>query len=122
VVDDAWSSVDVAVAAMRRGASDFIQKPWDNARLLTIPAYSSGLGQSAAKGSAARSRERYFVTKENQIIRRSPQCSRCFKIIERWELLTRMSNYGENGTGKGVVAQTLTYVQPHIKSRWSRLT
>src|SRR6476659_3560084 len=36
VVMTAWSSVDVAVEAMRRGASDFIQKPWDNARLLTI--------------------------------------------------------------------------------------
>jgi DNA-binding NtrC family response regulator len=32
----AWSSVEVAVEAMRRGARDFIQKPWDNARLLSI--------------------------------------------------------------------------------------
>ena len=30
----AWASVDLAVEAMRRGAADFIQKPWDNARLL----------------------------------------------------------------------------------------
>ena len=36
VVMTAWSSVDLAVEAMRRGARDFIQKPWDNARLLTI--------------------------------------------------------------------------------------
>ena len=36
VVMTAWSSVEVAVEAMRRGARDFIQKPWDNARLLTI--------------------------------------------------------------------------------------
>src|SRR5207237_4246478 len=34
VVMTAWGSVDVAVEAMRRGASDFIQKPWDNSRLL----------------------------------------------------------------------------------------
>ena len=34
VVMTAWSSVDLAVEAMRRGASDFVQKPWDNARLL----------------------------------------------------------------------------------------
>jgi phosphoserine phosphatase RsbU/P len=34
VVMTAWSSVDLAVEAMRRGAVDFIQKPWDNARLL----------------------------------------------------------------------------------------
>ena|ERR1700694_4254161 len=34
VVMTAWSSVDLAVEAMRRGASDFIQKPWENKDLL----------------------------------------------------------------------------------------
>ena len=34
VVMTAWGSVDLAVQAMRRGACDFVQKPWDNARLL----------------------------------------------------------------------------------------
>ena len=34
VVMTAWSSVDLAVEAMRRGASDFIQKPWENQDLL----------------------------------------------------------------------------------------
>jgi len=34
VVMTAWSSVDLAVAAMRRGASDFVQKPWENSELL----------------------------------------------------------------------------------------
>ena len=36
VVMTAWASVELAVEAMRRGARDFVQKPWDNARLLTI--------------------------------------------------------------------------------------
>ena len=36
VVMTAWSSVKVAVEAMRRGARDFIQKPWENERLMTI--------------------------------------------------------------------------------------
>src|SRR5580692_8307296 len=34
VVMTAWSSVDLAVEAMRRGASDFVQKPWENRELL----------------------------------------------------------------------------------------
>jgi sigma-B regulation protein RsbU (phosphoserine phosphatase) len=34
VVMTAWSSVDLAVEAMRRGASDFVQKPWQNSQLL----------------------------------------------------------------------------------------
>ena len=36
VVMTAWGTVDVAVEAMRRGARDFVRKPWDNARLLAI--------------------------------------------------------------------------------------
>src|ERR1700724_1230275 len=36
IVMTAWASVDLAVEAMRRGACDFIQKPWDNTRLLTV--------------------------------------------------------------------------------------
>src|SRR5579872_5120084 len=33
VVMTAWASVDVAVEAMRRGARDFVEKPWDNAQI-----------------------------------------------------------------------------------------
>src|SRR5262245_24602761 len=36
IVMTAWGSVELAVEAMRRGARDFVQKPWENARLLTI--------------------------------------------------------------------------------------
>ncbi|HLK32714.1 MAG TPA: response regulator, partial [Terriglobales bacterium] len=36
IVMTAWGSVDLAVEAMRRGARDFIQKPWENARLLSV--------------------------------------------------------------------------------------
>ena len=36
IVMTAWGNLDLAVEAMRRGARDFIQKPWENERLLTI--------------------------------------------------------------------------------------
>lgn len=36
VVVTAWGSVDLAVEAMRRGAADFVEKPWENARLLSV--------------------------------------------------------------------------------------
>src|ERR1700756_1238035 len=36
IVMTAWSSIDLAVQAIRRGARDFVQKPWDNERLITI--------------------------------------------------------------------------------------
>ena len=36
VVMTAWGSIDNAVEAMRRGARDYVEKPWDNARLVSI--------------------------------------------------------------------------------------
>src|SRR5919107_4469805 len=50
VVMTAWGSVDLAVAALQRGASDFVQKPWDNARLLTILRTQAELGRALRKG------------------------------------------------------------------------
>ena len=46
VVMTAWGSVDVAVEAMRRGARDFVQKPWENARVLSILRTQIELGQA----------------------------------------------------------------------------
>jgi sigma-B regulation protein RsbU (phosphoserine phosphatase) len=36
VVMTAWGTVDIAVEAMRRGVRDFVQKPWENSRLLQV--------------------------------------------------------------------------------------
>src|SRR6266566_6888071 len=46
VVMTAWGSVDLAVEAMRRGAGDFIQKPWDNARLASVLRSQIALGEA----------------------------------------------------------------------------
>src|SRR5262249_46879489 len=46
VVMTAWGSIELAVEAMRRGARDFIQKPWENARLLAILRTQMELGQA----------------------------------------------------------------------------
>src|ERR1051325_8974997 len=61
IVMTAWGSVDVAVEAMRRGARDFVQKPWDNARLMTIISTQVELGQALRKGQR--------LEAENQILR-----------------------------------------------------
>src|SRR5262244_1643398 len=50
VVMTAWGSVELAVEAMRRGARDFVQKPWENSRLLTILRTQIELGQALRKG------------------------------------------------------------------------
>lgn len=57
IVMTAWGSVDLAVEAMRRGARDFIQKPWDNARLVSILKTQIELGRALRRGSAPGGRE-----------------------------------------------------------------
>ena len=67
LVMTAWGTVDLAVEAMRRGARDFVQKPWDNARLLAT------LRTQIALGRALRQGER--LEAENRLLRhegRSP--------------------------------------------------
>ena len=52
VVMTAWGSVDLAVEAMRRGARDFVQKPWDNARLLAIAAHAGRARRARCAGAS----------------------------------------------------------------------
>ena len=109
VVMTAWGSVDVAVEAMRRGASDFIQKPWDNARLITILRTQAELGQALRRGQRLEAENRVLRDEgKPKLIADSPAMQPVLQIIDRVGgseanvLIT-----GENGTGKGVVAQTL---------------
>src|SRR5262245_27062589 len=109
VVMTAWSSVEVAVEAMRRGARDFIEKPWDNARLLSILRTQVALGQALRRGER--------LEAENQALREEPRPSliaRSAAMQPVLELISRVGPSdanvlitGENGTGKGVVAQAL---------------
>ena len=109
VVMTAWGSVDLAVEAIRRGARDFIQKPWDNARLITIVKTQIELSQALRRGQR--------LEAENKLLRadglptmiaEAPAMGPVLDLIQRVGpsdaniLIT-----GEPGTGKEVVAQTL---------------
>jgi DNA-binding NtrC family response regulator len=113
VVMTAWASVDVAVEAMRRGARDFITKPWENPRLLAI------VRNQIELGSAQRAYRR--LQQENEILRSSgggkagpallAQSAAMRPVLE---VIARVGPSdanvlitGENGTGKGLVAQAL---------------
>ena len=61
IVMTAWATVDLAVEAMRRGASDFIQKPWDNPRLLSILRTQIELGRAHRRSE--------WLEAENRILR-----------------------------------------------------
>ncbi len=61
VVMTAWGSIDLAVEAMRLGAGDFIEKPWDNTRLISV------LRNQIALGAALRREQR--LRAENRLLR-----------------------------------------------------
>ena len=109
IVMTAWGSVELAVEAMRRGARDFIQKPWDNPRLLTIIRTQVDLYR------AMRRAER--LEAENSLLRAQNRPVFIAESKAMEPLLTLLSRIGpsdanvlitgEHGTGKEVVALTL---------------
>ena len=109
VVMTAWGTVDIAVEAMRRGAGDFIQKPWENARLLSV------LRTQVELGRALRRTRR--LEAENALLRprgASPLVARSSAMQPVLQVLARVGPSdanvlitGENGTGKTLLAQAL---------------
>jgi phosphoserine phosphatase RsbU/P len=57
VVMTGWGSVDLAVEAMRRGVRNFVQKPWDNAQLVTILRTEVDAGRARRQQAAIERRE-----------------------------------------------------------------
>ena len=109
VVMTAWGSVEVAVEAMRRGARDFIQKPWDNARLLAIVRTQIELSQALRKGQRLEA-ENSLLRGEGmpKVIAESAAMQGVLQVIGRvGPSDANVLILGENGTGKGVVARAL---------------
>lgn len=108
VVMTAWGSIDIAVEAMRRGARDFVQKPWDNLRLLSILQTQIELCQTVRHGIRLEAENQLLRTEGPTMIAQSAAMQPVLQLISRIGpsdanvLIT-----GENGTGKEVVARTL---------------
>ncbi|HEX6285031.1 MAG TPA: sigma-54 dependent transcriptional regulator [Pyrinomonadaceae bacterium] len=112
VVMTAWGSVDLAVEAMRRGARDFIQKPWDNARLLAILRTQVELAQALRRGSRLEAEN--IALRDNvsdeipQVVAESPAMKTVLKLVERiGPADANVLITGENGTGKEVITRVL---------------
>src|SRR6266699_2840259 len=109
IVMTAWGSIELAVEAMRRGARDFVQKPWENPRLLNILRTQIELGRSLRK-------ERRLEA-ENQLLRAEDRPAFIAQAAAMQPMVQLMARVGpsdanilipgEHGTGKEVVAQTL---------------
>ncbi len=110
VVMTAWGTVELAVEALQRGAKDFVQKPWENDRLIRIVRTQVELRESHLQ------RER--LEAENQTLR-EPRGSSAFiaksaamqPVLDMIERIgpsdANILITGENGTGKGVVAEAI---------------
>jgi DNA-binding NtrC family response regulator len=109
IVMTAWGSVDLAVEAMRRGARDFIQKPWDNARLTAILKTQIELGRALRRGQRLEDENRALRAERfPQLIAQSAAMRPVLDVISRvGPSDANVFITGENGTGKGLVAQTL---------------
>jgi DNA-binding NtrC family response regulator len=114
IVMTAWGSVSLAVEAMRRGARDFIEKPWDNERLLSILRTQTDLGRALRRSNRLEAQSRALQADGTPtLIADSPAMRPILQIIERVGpsdanvLIT-----GENGTGKSLVARALHAASP----------
>jgi DNA-binding NtrC family response regulator len=109
IVMTAWGSIELAVEAMRRGARDFVQKPWENPRLISIVRTQVELGRSLRKEQR--------LEAENKLLRAEGSPTFIAQAPAMQPVLQLMSRVGpsdanvlitgEHGTGKEVVARTL---------------
>ena len=108
VVMTAWGTVELAVEAMRRGARDFVQKPWENDRLAAIIRNQIALGRAL--------RQQHKLEAENSLLRGSGPKAIAESAAMRpvLEIISRVGPsdanvliLGENGSGKGLAARML---------------
>jgi len=109
VVMTAWGSVEIAVQAMRAGARDFVEKPWDNERVLSILRTQVELCRALRRGQRLEAQNIALRDEESPtLIATSPAMEPVLELIARVGpsdanvLIT-----GEHGTGKEVVARRL---------------
>jgi DNA-binding NtrC family response regulator len=109
VVMTAWATIDVAVEAMRRGARDFLEKPWENNRLLSILRTQVELRQALRRGQRLEAENEILRSAaEPTLIAESPAMRKVVGLIERvGPSEANVLITGENGAGKGVVARAL---------------
>jgi len=122
VVMTAWASVDVAVESMRRGARDFVEKPWDNARLISILATQVELSRALRRGQRLEAENRILrgsgsdrPDRSERMIADSAAMRPVMELVER--IAPSEANVlitGEHGTGKSLMARVLHELSPRV--------
>ena len=112
VVVTGHSGVNIAVTAMRGGASDFVTKPWSNERLVATVRTAIELRRSRRQAAALKAENTVLIRQsgggERAIVGSSPPMKRLKSIIARAAPTeANVLILGENGTGKELVARAI---------------
>jgi DNA-binding NtrC family response regulator len=108
VVMTAWGSIDLAVAAMRSGAQDFIEKPWDNTRLLSVLRNQLRLGSMQRRQGQLEAENRLLRDPPAALVAESASMRALLTVLDRVAPTPSSVLFlGENGTGKGLLARRL---------------
>ena len=105
----AWGSINLAVEAMRLGAGDFIEKPWDNTRLISVLRNQIALGAGVRREQRLRAENSMLRGAGDELfIAQSRAMQPVLALIERVAPTdANVLVLGENGTGKGVIARLI---------------
>jgi len=119
VMITAHAGVNVAVEAMKRGATDFVSKPWENERLVQTVRTAAALRQSRAAADAPTPTPASSSAARgpSPLIGSAPSMARVHSLIARAAPTeANVLVLGENGTGKELVARAL-HQQSHRADR-----
>jgi len=117
IVMTAWGNIDLAVECIKRGARDFIQKPWENERLLSLVRVHAELHQALRRARQ--------LELENRLLRAEgmPEFVAAASAMQPvLELIAQIGPSdanvliaGEHGTGKEIVAKLLHAASPRAR-------
>lgn len=108
----AYGDTELAIKAMKQGATDFVLKPWQNDKLVATLTSALRLAQSAQEVSKLRSKQQVIAAQQDQafydFIGESAAMQKVFEVIEKSaKTNANVLILGESGTGKELVARAL---------------
>jgi DNA-binding NtrC family response regulator len=112
VMITAYGDIDIAVKALKAGASDFVLKPWDNEKLIATLNIALQLNFSKKEVKQLKERESGLIMEFNRehkfIIGSSPQLMKVLNMVRKVAKTdANVLITGENGTGKELIAQEI---------------
>ncbi|MGA2084131.1 MAG: sigma-54 dependent transcriptional regulator [Terracidiphilus sp.] len=117
IVMTAWGNIDLAVESIKRGARDFVQKPWENERLMSLIRVHAELHQVLRRARQLELENRLLRAEGMpEFVASSPSMQPVLELIAQVGpsdanvLIT-----GEHGTGKEIVAKLLHAASPRSR-------